>query len=808
MIVGMDFGTTNTGAAVFRDDAIRLIPLDPSSSTPNICRTSLYITRTRDYHLGSQALSLYFNQNIGRPSRFKKIKVGEILQVFAELPPFYRDVFVFEDEYSPGRLFLSIKTALRNPNYFGTVFLDHWYSVSDLVAIFLIGMKQRMESHLGEPVGEVVLGRPVHFSNDPTEDKIAQSRLLEAAFKAGFEKVHLEYEPVAAALAYERSVKDKEVILVFDFGGGTLDFTIMEVGASSKPGPARERQVFATGGIPIAGDVFDQRLFRVTIPKHLGENDIFMQAGNRYPIPAHIFDLLSTPQEVLALNTPLHLEMLHAIHQGALHKEKTKALLQIVSSNYAMLLFDLVERAKRQLSSEIEARISLKTPEFALEEPVTRTRFQHAIRKEYEAIREELLKTVERSGLRPKDIDRVIRTGGSSQIPLFVRLLNEVFGWQKVREIDVFSSVTSGLSLRGREIAAGRAGSTEYTPAGFQGSEGISSRQGNKAEVAEIDLAAVRQRLEVTVALDLSQAGGLPEQTLLIAGGDGLHAIPAGELGAGDKTSWASEALKSAISGGEKAGQTQSLLAGMDDHVLLATSGFKLIDIPLRSLFVAGEVGRQAFADLLRLEPNEEVTAIAPWRPAETQKRFLCMVTRFGQARAFDARLLAEHLSKAPFFQLEKRYTGHPVALATAGEGETLLVGTDGGRVGRAPVSDMAVIVWEVLRARKDEEVTTAMALSAGCASPVMALSEAGTLLPVDLDSIPAKTPPAARGAFLRRNFNIAAFLCPGGKPGEEILLLSSNACVHRLSPRAGGETPHKALKLAQGERILARILR
>ncbi len=583
MIAGMDFGTTNTGAAVVRGDAIHLIPLDPASTPPTICRTSLYLTRTRDVYLGSEALKLYFAQNIGRPSRYKKVKVGEILQVFAELPPFYRDVFVYEDEYSPGRLFVSIKTALRNPDYFGTVFLDHWYSVSDLVAIFLIGMKQRMERALGEAVKEVVLGRPVHFSSDPAEDKVAQSRLLEAAFKAGFEKVYLDYEPVAAALAYERGVKEKEVALVFDFGGGTLDFTVMEVGGD------KARQVFATGGIPIAGDVFDQRLFRATIPRHLGENDSFMQGGNRYPIPAHIFDLLSTPQEVVALNTPQHLEMLQDIHQGALHKEKTRALLQIVTSNYALLAFDLVERAKRQLSSEIEARITLKTPEFTLEEPVTRTRFQHAIRKEYEAIREEMMRTLDRSGLRPKDIDRVIRTGGSSQIPLFVRLLNDTFGWQKVREIDVFSSVTSGLALRGAEVASGRGNLPAYTPDNFQGSEGMTSRQAGKPEVVEIDLAAVRQRLEVRSAVEEGQAG-LPAEVLLVACDGQVWAIPAMGLRLAKGGPWSSQELGEALpETGESHGPAHCLLCGPDDHVLLATSGFKLIETTPGALYLAGQ---------------------------------------------------------------------------------------------------------------------------------------------------------------------------------------------------------------------------
>ena len=229
MIVGMDFGTTNTGAALFDGKRVRLLPLDPLSQTPEVCRSAIYMSRTGDYYYGSQAMSLYFNQNIGRPTRYRKVWVGQIMQVFADLPVFYRDVYVFEDEFSPGRLFTSIKTALRSQDYQGTVFRGNWYNASDLVAIFLMGMRLHMEQEIGQPITDVVLGRPVNFSIDPTEDRVAQSRLLDAAFKAGFTKVYLEYEPVAAALAYEQTLSKPETVLVFDFGGGTLDFTIMEI---------------------------------------------------------------------------------------------------------------------------------------------------------------------------------------------------------------------------------------------------------------------------------------------------------------------------------------------------------------------------------------------------------------------------------------------------------------------------------------------------------------------------------------------------------------------------------------------------
>ena len=415
------------------------------------------MTRSGDFFLGSAAVNTYFEQNVGRPTRYRKVRVGEIIQVFAELPTFYRDVFVFEDEFSPGRLFTSIKTALRNRGVLRHGLPGQLVHCQRPGGDLPAGDEDADRPQLGKlvprdaagPATEVVLGRPVHFSFNPEEDRIAQGRLLDAAFKAGFEKVYLEYEPVAAALSFELNLTTRQTVLVFDFGGGTLDFTIMQIGPGSQGDAAQ--QVLATGGIPIAGDVFDQRLFRSVLPPHLGEGSIFLANGVRYPIPAQIFDSLANPYEILSLNTPQNLEMLRSIHQGAVEPEKTQALLEIVSSNYALLAFDLIERAKQPATRRTDspnsccrAKISpskTRSHACALRKPSARSTDQ---------IRQELLATVERSGLRPQDIDRVVRTGGSSQIPLFIELLNELFGPDKVMAIDAFSSVTAGLAVRGQ----------------------------------------------------------------------------------------------------------------------------------------------------------------------------------------------------------------------------------------------------------------------------------------------------------------------------------------------------------------------
>ena len=78
----------------------------------------------------------------------------------------------------------------------------------------------------------IILGRPVHFSNPPDAelDAFAADRLLTAIGLAGFDEIVFEYEPVAAAYAYEARLQRDELILIGDFGGGTSDFTIISVG--------------------------------------------------------------------------------------------------------------------------------------------------------------------------------------------------------------------------------------------------------------------------------------------------------------------------------------------------------------------------------------------------------------------------------------------------------------------------------------------------------------------------------------------------------------------------------------------------
>src|SRR5262245_44640374 len=252
----MDFGTTNSGIAAYDGQRLQLIPIDPANPNATIARTALYITNDREVYVGRAAIDTYYAQNLNRSVNIERVRVGEIVLTFAELPSFVRDVYIDKDVLSPGRLFVSFKTALSSLNYLGTVIGAHFYFLEDIIALYLYMAKRRAEAALQTDINRIVLGRPVRFAFDPNDDALARERLLKAAFRAGYEEVYLQYEPIAAAYHYESTIDREQIVLVFDFGGGTLDLSVLRLGNP------KTREVLATGGVPIAGDVFDSKLAR------------------------------------------------------------------------------------------------------------------------------------------------------------------------------------------------------------------------------------------------------------------------------------------------------------------------------------------------------------------------------------------------------------------------------------------------------------------------------------------------------------------------------------------------------------------
>src|SRR5687767_15968375 len=167
--VGIDFGTSNSGVAVYDGTRVKLLPVDPKNILPEVIKSVLYITHDYRSSIGQEAVETYYRDNVNRQRRYVKQWAGEIDYRGADMH-YVRDIYVYVDELKPGRLMQYLKTALRKDNYNGTQIFERYYGVGDLVQTYLSLLKRRAEGVLGEPIHAVTLGRPVKFSDSAEQD--------------------------------------------------------------------------------------------------------------------------------------------------------------------------------------------------------------------------------------------------------------------------------------------------------------------------------------------------------------------------------------------------------------------------------------------------------------------------------------------------------------------------------------------------------------------------------------------------------------------------------------------------------------
>ena len=434
--VGIDFGTSNSGVAIFQGDKVHVLPIDGKNIVPEVVKSILYITRDYKHFIGQEAVELYYKHNINRQRRFVQKWSGEIDYRGSDMH-YVRDIYVYVDELQPGRLLQFVKTALRSEKYQGTQVFERYYNLSDILSAYLRVLKQHAESLLQEEISRVTLGRPVKFSEDGELDQKAQNTLLQAAIEAGFKQVDFELEPVAAALYYELSLSRPQNVLIFDFGGGTLDLTIIRLG------DPHHRTIFASGGISVAGSDFDRAIIQQRMLSHFGKGLVQHDP--------EILKLINTIPDWAALpelSTPRAKAELERAIQAGEAPVRLKALESLIFNDLAFSFYNMVEATKITLSSRGVAEASMKEKDLDIWELYTRSQFENDIREQRQQIERVLMDTVAASGLEPGQIDAIVKTGGSSNIPVFSEMLANIFGQEKVKDSDVFNSVTGGLAIK------------------------------------------------------------------------------------------------------------------------------------------------------------------------------------------------------------------------------------------------------------------------------------------------------------------------------------------------------------------------
>ncbi len=268
---------------------------------------------------------------------------------------------------------------------------DKSFAPPEVSAKVLAKLKRAAEAHLGEEVTEAVITVPAYFND-------AQRQATKDAGKiAGLDVKRIINEPTAAALAYGLDKQKNEVIAVYDFGGGTFDISVLEVGEGVV-------EVVATNG-----------------DTHLGGDD---------------FD--------------------HIIIQYLQNEFRKESGIDVSKDRMVMQrLKEAAEKAKIELSSAFETEINLPFLTADASGPkhlaitLTRAKFEalvgDLVRRSFESVR----RCLEDSKKQPREIDAVVLVGGSTRIPLIQEEVKRFFGKEPNRSVNPDEVVAIGAAIQG-----------------------------------------------------------------------------------------------------------------------------------------------------------------------------------------------------------------------------------------------------------------------------------------------------------------------------------------------------------------------
>lgn len=420
--VGIDFGTSSSAVALAdRDGRVRFAQLPALDGPAPSWRTLLF------FDPEDQRVTLPIQYTAG----------GEAIAAYLEL-------------LGEGRLVQSFKTHLTAASLGRTQIAHHAIGLDDMIALFLLRLRQRAEAQLGQPIATATIGRPVRFagSRGPEDDELAAERLLRAARLAGFTDARLALEPVAAAHHYERTLVRPELALVADFGAGTTDFCLMRVGPTGHDGE-RMRDIVGTGGVGAAGDDLDAALIEHLVCPALGKGDTYVEMGKEVAIPGSYYYKLARWHHLSFLNGSRVRAELERLHRFARHPERIAALMHIIAANQGFHLHKAVERVKVDLSAHEHATFTYADGPVDIRVDVARVEFERWIEPTTEAIVAGLDDTLARANVTAAEIDCVFMTGGTAFVPAVRRRFADRFGAAKLRSGDELMSIASGLALLG-----------------------------------------------------------------------------------------------------------------------------------------------------------------------------------------------------------------------------------------------------------------------------------------------------------------------------------------------------------------------
>ena len=369
-VIGIDLGTTNSVVAVMEGgEAAVIVNQEGARTTPSVVGFAKDGERLVGQVAKRQAVTNPEN-TIFSIKRFMGRKHGEVAQEATRVP-------------------YQVVKAENN---------DAWvevrgkkYSPPEISAMILQKLKTAAEDYLGEKVADAVITVPAYFNDAQRQATKDAGRI------AGLNVLRIVNEPTAAALAYGLDKKGDETIAVYDFGGGTFDISILEVGEGVV-------EVKATNGdTHLGGDDLDQRVidwmvaeFRKSDGVDLGKDRMALQRLKEAAEKAKIE--LSTVME-----TDINLPFVTADQNGPKHLQ-----MKLTRAQFERLVDDLLERSMAPVKQALAD-----------------------------------------AGLQPSDIDEVVLVGGSTRVPKIQQLVKRFFGKDPHKGVNPDEVVAVGAAIQG-----------------------------------------------------------------------------------------------------------------------------------------------------------------------------------------------------------------------------------------------------------------------------------------------------------------------------------------------------------------------
>jgi hypothetical chaperone protein len=404
---GIDFGTSNSTVGWLRPDSDILIPLEDGKVTlPSV---------------------IFFNIEERRPV-YGRLALHEYLEGYE------------------GRLMRSLKSLLGSKLLKSeTSILGSAMPFKELLGLFLGTLKSRAEAAAGRDFESVVLGRPVYFvDDDEAADREAQDTLVSVAHTLGFKDVSFQFEPIAAAFDYERTLNHEELVLIVDIGGGTSDFSLVRLSPERRQVADRQSDILATGGVHIGGTDFDRQLSLQGVMPLFGYGSL-MKSQAIMPT-SHFINLATwhTINSVYSQKTRIALKDMRYDAQDTAGMDR---LFKLIEQRAGHWLAIQVESSKIELTHADQLSLDLSRIERGLSVDLTRSLFEEAIALLLERVQTSVNQLLVSAGVSADQIDTVFFTGGSSGIPALRQSIDQLLPQARRAEGDQFGSIGSGLAI-------------------------------------------------------------------------------------------------------------------------------------------------------------------------------------------------------------------------------------------------------------------------------------------------------------------------------------------------------------------------